>query len=199
MTFELLVCFAVCRLIFGLFTPPIWRFLKAEFIMIPVYLVASYLLANCHWLRVVCGPAIQGILIGIVFLVTAMASRCFSNYNLLFRAPETTHDKKYPQVPIGTIDFTWLPILAVTLAIICFARSSHSIRDITPTGCGSPEFRQAELSNTVFLLGKTIDSVFLLGGILAGCMTILWAGEICARTVEKVNKNMSLLPALPDG
>jgi riboflavin transporter FmnP len=118
-------------------------------------------------------PAAKGLLIAGVFLLTSLASRL-----VVKRHPVEASDPQRKRVAVGIIDFTWCSILAGALGILVFFTCTPLLADISPSGPLPLEFVQAELSSTMFLLEKTIDSVFLLGGILAGCMGILWAGEI---------------------
>ena len=166
-----LVWFAIGRMVFSLIERWSSKFFWVELVAISLYLLFGFCLLR------VPNPAIQGLLIAGIFLSTALSSRLLVHRHPI-EASNSGEMRPGKELVIGIIDFVWLSIMAATLAIICFAQSSHPFNDITLRGQFSSEYWKAELSNTVFLLNKTIDSVFLLGGILGGCMAILWAGEI---------------------
>ncbi len=171
---QKLVWFALGRLALSLIGSWSWKFFWTELAAVAVYLSGGWLLLR------VGPPALQGLLIGGVFFVTAIASPLIARHNRI-------------SLRIGIVDFSWLFILAGTLAVVCFATSSYPVNDVSPSfGSLSHDFLQAELSNTIFLLGKTIDSALLLGGILAGGMAILWAGEIWRKESEKDRKEYSV-------
>jgi hypothetical protein len=81
-------------------------------------------------------------------------------------------------VPIGIIDFCWLSIMAGSLSIISFFKHE------TPFYVNEKFYvlinnnPQRFYDFSVFFLGKIIDGIFILGGVLAASMTILWSGAI---------------------
>jgi len=174
MNFQPIIWFAVGRIIYSLIDRLSWKFFGVEVLSVGAYLV-------CGWyLLAIDAPAAKGLLIGGAFLLTALASRL-----IVKRHPVEAAESGKKPVAIGIVDFAWLSVLAGTLAILVFVRSSHPFTDVSSVGALPKEFVQAELSNTVFLLEKTIDGVWFLGGALAGCMAILWAGEIWRKPDEE--------------
>ena len=171
MDFAPLLWFAAGRFAFGLIERWRWLFFWLELLSIGLYL----LIARC--LMGIPNPALQGLSIGGVFLLTSVLSRFLAHRHPI-EASDPENGGHGRELALGIIDFAWLTILAATLGILCFARSSYPFNEAAPSGNFPSAYWEAELSNTVFLLEKTIDSVFLLGGVLAGCMAILWAGEI---------------------
>ncbi|MFC1730381.1 hypothetical protein ACFL6I_08605 [candidate division KSB1 bacterium] len=174
MNYQPLIWFAIGRLIYSLIDRRSWKFNVVEVLSVGTYLIFGWYLLDID------APATKGLLIAGTFLLTAVASRL-----VVKRHPVEAADPGKKPIAIGIIDFAWFSILAGTLGILVFARSSHPITDVSPAGPLPKEFIQAEMLNTMFLLGKTIDSVFLLGGVLAGCMAILWAGEIWRKSDGK--------------
>lgn len=123
----------------------------------------------------------RGISLGLLFILTAFAPRrILPVHPIEAGGDKVTLSQKI--VPLGIIDFVWICIMGGTLAFTSFTVGVSPFTDTVPCGGLSPIYYQKSLDTTVFLLGKTIDSIFLLGGILAVCMAILWAGEIWRRS-----------------
>lgn len=166
-----LAWFAVGRVVFGLIERWSWRFVWFELGSTVLFLLGAAAL------RDIADAALQGLLVGGIFLLTAVGARVLAR-----RHPVEAEDPGEPGrgqvVAVGIIDFAWLAVLGGTLAILCFARASYPFSTALPMGNLPTPYVESELSNSRFLLEKTIDCVFLLGGVLSGCMAILWAGEI---------------------
>lgn len=119
----------------------------------------------------------RAILEWLLFVATGLAPRFIVPRHPL-EAGGTVVDSDQGRVPVGIIDFTWMNVMGGALGGIYFVIGVASFVDIAAVGYVSPDYLQSLRDATVFLLDKTIDSVFLLGGVLAGCMAILWAGEL---------------------
>ena len=65
-----------------------------------------------------------------------------------------------------------------TLAFVAFANSSPPFNLIPLESGLKAEYYKGIGGVAQFLLGSTINGFFALGAILAGCMAILWAGEV---------------------
>ncbi len=169
MTFTVLLWFGAARLLYSLIERWSWRFVISEVLAISIGLVVGWMFLGIQT------PIVLGLVQGGIFLATAVSAILVGR-----RVPiDTARDPgaRLNPLNLGIIDFSWLSIIAGTLALVCFARSSPPLAAQGPTDL-SVENLQAQLANLRFLLGHTIESIFLLGGVLAGCMAILWAGEI---------------------
>jgi hypothetical protein len=168
-----LVWFVVGRIIFGLINRPNWRLFIYELLGVLIFLGFSL------W---ICNPTPTLIEIGLiaaVFFATSIGSRMLAPHE-----PILKNGSENSKLLIEIIDFVWLAIMAGGLAAISFAKSNHPFTDISPK-MASFDYLNAELSNTVFFLDKVIEGFFILGGILAGCMAILWAGEVWQKADEE--------------
>ena len=172
-----LIVFAIGRIIYSLIERRDKWFAVLEF-------AASALLAGGGlFLLKISQESVRGVSIGILFVITGLLSRIIVPRHPIEASGSST---VYPKqlVPVGIIDFVWLSVMGSTLAIIAFTASVSPFVDLVKKGM-NPEYYEKLFDITVFLLGKTIDSVFLLGAILAGCMAILWAGETWRKSEEK--------------
>lgn len=86
-----------------------------------------------------------------------------------------------PMVAVGIVEFSWTLIVGGGLSIIGFALHEYPFNCPLPPKGLPPEYYRFCFDTASFLLEKTLDSVFLVGGVLAGCMAILWSGEIWRR------------------
>jgi len=152
-------------------------FVVTEFVSSGTFFLVGLLLVHIHQ------NAIRGISIGILFIITSLISRIILPRHPIEAGGTIVNDSK-KVVAIGIIDFVWICIMGGTIAIIAFTWGVSPFVDIIQKGM-KPEYYQKLFDMSLFLLGKTIDSVFLLGGVLAACMTILWAGEIWRKSGEK--------------
>ena len=172
-----LIVFGISRIIYSLIERRDKWFVIYEF-------VASGLLVGVGFLLMkIPQEAVRGVSIGILFLITGLLPRIILPRHPIEASGSSTFAPKQ-MVTVGIIDFVWISIMAGTLAIIAFTAGISPFIDVIKKGM-NPEYYKQLFEITVFLLGKTIDSVFLLGGILAGCMAILWAGEIWRKAQEK--------------
>jgi len=152
-------------------------FLVSEF-------VASGLLIGCGLLLMrIPSDAMRGVSIGMLFFLTGLLPRIAVPRQPIEARGRPGSDQKQV-VGVGIIDFVWISIMGGSLAIIAFAVHISPFGDVIEEGFNA-EYYKKMFEITVFLLGKTIDSVALLGGVLAGCMAILWAGEIWRKSQKK--------------
>ena len=167
----------------------IW-FIISEFVASGVLIGGGLLLLN------ISQEAVRGVAIGILFIITGLLPRIIVPQHPVEASGSSTMDKKH-LVPIGIIDFVWISIMGGTLAIIAFTVSIPPFVDEIKMGM-NPEYYKKMFEITVFLLGKTIDSVFLLGGILAGCMAIIWVGAIWRKSQEeeKIQYKLTTISAI---
>lgn len=151
-----------------------------EFVSSVIFIGVGLLLLNVHQ------NALRGISLGILFIITSLISRIIKPKHPIEASGSCSLEPK-TLIPIGIIDFTWFCIMGGTIAIIAFTKGVSPFVDVVQKGL-NPEYYKNLFETTVFLLGKTIDSVFLLGGVLAACMSILWAGEIWRKHGEREKK-----------
>jgi len=175
---EPLILFGVGRILYSVIERHDKWFVISEVIASALFIGGGeFLLDISH-------DAVRGVLIGVLFIITGIAPRI-----ILKRHPVEAGDDSVAnegqKVPIGIIDFVWITVMGGTLAFIGFTMGVSPFVGEIPLKGIEPEYYQKLLDTTIFLLGKTIDSVFLLGGALAGCMAILWAGEIWRKPGEK--------------
>ncbi|NOX64821.1 MAG: hypothetical protein GXO85_03245, partial [Chlorobi bacterium] len=85
--------------------------------------------------------------------------------------------KNKKTTPIGIIDFSWLSILGFTYGGILFATSFPILQNMIKLGMHEGYY-SLYYNETNYLFGKSIDLIFILGTILAACMSIIWAGQI---------------------
>jgi len=180
-----LISFAIGRIFYSLIERRDKWFVILEIIASGVFVGAGSLLLE------VPQGAIRGSSQTILFIVTSLASRVILprdpiEARLQNRANET--EKIY----VGVIDFVWISVMGGVVGFIAFARGVPPFVEVmVPKGMPA-EYYQKALDSTVFLLEKVIDGVFLTGGGLAGCMAILWAGEIWRKSSGKARSQYKL-------
>lgn len=131
----------------------------------------------------ICQEDTRGPLIGSLFIIAGLLPRLLIPQHPI-EADGGSNSTRQHLVSIGIIDFVWICVMGVTLAIIEIASGASPFVVTIEKGMHT-EYYDKLFEITVFLLRITIDGVFLLGGILAGCMAILWAGEIWRKTQDK--------------
>jgi hypothetical protein len=124
---------------------------------------------------------IRSLLLGFLFIIIGLVPR------MVIPHPKshTDTDGQKKEIRIGIINWSWICIMGCTLAFIGFAVGASPFIDPIPVKGLNPDYCQKSLDIVTFLLGKTIDSISILGAIIAGCMTILWSGEIWRKSDEK--------------
>ena len=115
--------------------------------------------------------AVRGVSIFILFVITGLLSHVILSKHSL------------QAYRIGIIDFVWICIMGGTNGIIAFTKGVSPFVDSVQVGLSHAYYKNL-FNMTEFLLGKTIDSVFLLGGVLAACMSILWVGGVWRKSGE---------------
>jgi hypothetical protein len=117
---------------------------------------------------------LRGFCFGLTFIISCLTPR------ILFPQPQVEAEgPRTSSLPkIGIIDTVWIFIMGSTLAFIGFTIGTPPFNEMQICEGMNPTYYQMLLDNTSFLLGKTIDTIFLVGGVLAGCMAILWSGEL---------------------
>jgi len=175
-----LILFGTGRVLYSLIERRDKWFVLLEFVSSAIFLFVGLILLRIHQ------NAVRSVSIGILFLITGLISRIIIPLHPSEAGGDGVKDSK-KIVPIGIIDFVWICVMGATIAIIAFTWGVIPFVDIKQKGM-SPEYYKKLFEITVFLLGKTIDSVFLLGGVLAACMSILWSGQIWRESEEKSRK-----------
>lgn len=110
---------------------------------------------------------IGGIAASLVFWLTAVAVLRWVNHR-----PGEEH------VPVGIIDYSWMGIMGAGLGLVLVARGGAIFDRLAPGRGFKPEFYAQILETARFLFGNVVTVLMALGAVLAGCMTILWAGEV---------------------
>jgi uncharacterized membrane protein YidH (DUF202 family) len=172
-----LILFGIGRVIYSLIERRDRWFVISEFVASGLLVGVGLLLMDTSH------DALRGVSIGILFLITGLLPRIVLPRHPIEASVGSTSGPNQI-VPVGIIDFVWISIMATTLAIIAFTLALSPFVGVIKKGM-NPEYYKQLFEITVFLLGKTIDVVFLLGGILAACMAILWAGEIWRKSQER--------------
>ena len=131
----------------------------------------------------------RGLLLGLAFIICAFLPRfATKGYHI-----DVDSDKKAREpnllVRVGIIDFVWILLMGGTLAFAGFARGVKPIKSPLLLAGSTVEYRRELLQITARLMEKTVDSVFLLGGILAVCMTILWAGAVWRSKADEAKEH----------
>ncbi len=120
-------------------------------------------------------PVAASLLLGALFwaasLLAIQLSKIVSPESASVNAPDEQGHQRKP-LYLGIIDFVWVLAMAAALAALSYGVRVAPIADKPPLD-NALGYQLAE-----FLLGWTLDSIFLIGGALAACMAILWAGEI---------------------
>jgi hypothetical protein len=119
----------------------------------------------------------RGLLLGASFALCALLPRLIVPCHPLEAGGDEVTRPEHV-VPLGIIDFCWVLIMAACLACVGFMQRISPVMLPADWRSSSLEYRTRLLDFTTMLFEKVIDSVFLVGGVLAGCMAILWAGEI---------------------
>ena len=172
---EPLILFGIGRILYSLIGRRDKWFIVLEVIASVIFFSVGLILISIKQ------DAIRGVSICILFIITGLLSRFilpkhpFTGQSVDAGSKEIKH--------VGIIDFVWIFIMGGTIAIIAFAKEVPPFTVTIKEGM-NPEYYKSLFDMVEFLLGKTIDSVFLLGGVLAACMTILWAGGIWRRIEE---------------
>lgn len=117
---------------------------------------------------------LNGGLYTILFVTFSLLARLLSPQNPV-EVPEAPKNKR--KTPIGIIDFSWLSILGFTYGGILFATSFPIFKNKINLGMGK-DYYSLYYNEVNYLFGKSIDLIFILGTILAVCMSIIWAGQI---------------------
>ena len=156
---------------------------RDKWFVLSQFVASSFLIGGGLLLLNISQEVVRGILIGILFIITGLLPRIIIPRYPIEADGNSNSDPKQ-LLSIGIIDFVWICVMGGTLVIIAFTASISPFTDVINKGM-DPEYYKKMFEITVFLLGKTIDSIFLLGGILAGCMAILWAGEIWRKSQEE--------------
>lgn len=172
-----LILFGIGRIVYSLIERRDKWFVLLEFVSSGIFFCIGLLLLHINQ------NSVRGVSIGILFIITGHISRIMIPMHPIEAGGYNVDDSK-KIVPIGIIDFVWICIMGGTIAIIAFTWGVSPFVDIVQKGM-KPEYYNKLFDMNKFLLEKTIDSVFLLGGILGVCMTILWAGEIWRKSKEK--------------
>lgn len=169
---------------------------RDKWFIISEFVASGFLIGGGLLLLNIPQAAVRGVSIGILFIITGFLPRIIVPRHPIEISGSITIDKKY-LVPIGIIDFVWISIMGGTLAIIAFTVNISPFVDEIKMGM-KPEYYKKMFEIIVFLLGKTIDSVFILGGILAGCMAIIWVGEIWRKSQEeeKIQYKLTTISAI---
>ena len=81
------------------------------------------------------------------------------------------------KIYVGIIDFVWIFAMGATLAVVIFLSNQSLFKEEIKTGFGI-EYYKIYYDILKFYLEKMVNSIFLIGGVLVACMTILWAGSI---------------------
>jgi hypothetical protein len=130
--------------------------------MVPLFICVASVLV------VISSSFVARLLVGTAFIVTGLIARL------------TARSSTDPQHP-GIIDPVWIGVMGMTCAAILCCQTfapclaDGVLRDQAPAYYDN---YSAELS---FLLGKVLDCILALGAVLAGCMAIIWSGEIWRR------------------
>ena len=95
---------------------------------------------------------------------------------------------------IGIINFVWIVIMGATITVGIYAMHTPPFNASFIFFKKVPSYNKLHLSEhhfnfALFLLNKIIETIMVLGSVLAACMTILWTGGIWW-TSEKINKKI---------
>ena len=185
-----LIVFGIGIIVYSLIDRREKWFVLTQFIASSILIGGGFLLLDIYQ------DAVRGVSTGILFLIIGFLPRIIIPRHPIEASGSSNSDSKQ-LVSIGIIAFVWICIMGGTLAIIAFTTNISPFVDVIKKGM-NPEYYEKIFKITEFLLGKTIDSVFLLGGILAGCMSILWAGEIWRKSQvkEKIQYKFTTLSAI---
>ncbi|XMB85406.1 hypothetical protein RJG79_08235 [Mycoplasmatota bacterium WC44] len=86
-------------------------------------------------------------------------------------------------IRVGIIDFTWLSLVSITYLGQLIIRDWLPFQSSVKNTLNTPSL-DALLSFYQLLFSKIFDSIFLLGGILGICMTIIWADQIWRKSAK---------------
>lgn len=168
--FQILIIFTIGRIIyslFGRFNLGFWIF---EFLFSVLYLIVSY------WILKIDDTILPIVLIVLSYIILSIPQR-------LIRIEKKKKKKIKIKIindikNIGIIDIVWITILGSSLGLILFVVTNFSqILNSDLTTLTSRQLEQ-HYDYLQFLLSQTINLLIVLGTILAGAMTILWAGEV---------------------
>jgi len=130
------------------------------------------------------GPDVpRGLALGMCFVIAGLAPRLAVPRGPIEVGGEGTAGAVKPP-PVGIVDFVWVSLMATALAFTGFALDASPFADPDPPLNRSAQYYETDFQMTQLLLTRAIDAILLLGGALAGAMTILWAGEIWRRRDE---------------
>lgn len=140
-------------------------------------------------LLVGCGTAILGIeagvpraaLLALAFIFVALLPRVlFPRHPVEAEALAKENQKQ--TLTVGIVDFTWVLVMAVVLAVVVFAAGSPPFSRTQPAPGMGRDYYICSYDGAEFLLGKILDSILVVGTVLAACMAIIWSGAIWRRS-----------------
>lgn len=169
---QVILSFAVGRLLYALVDR-----LQLKLVLLEVVLTAAFVGASAL-LMTIGNVQARSVAIGITFVLSGIAAR------LLHGKPPVEAPGK--DVTLGIIDFAWIAIMGLALAIVCFLRSVPPLVNPLPRPGYSHEYYQTLYQTVQFFMGWVINAVPILGAALAAGMGILWAGELWAKEGKQV-------------
>jgi len=160
---QVIVFYSIHRVLYTILGHRDKKLILAEPISCLVFALVSVVIIHAAF-----ASLLQGILIGAVYVLTAIGARLFDEER-----------RRLKMSIIGIVDFTWVWLMASMLGLIIFANglpvvSRIGLVEANPT----PESVQAAHSELQFLFGRVIDVVLVMGSIVAVCMSIIWSGEV---------------------
>jgi hypothetical protein len=164
---QVILSFAVGRLLYALVDR-----LQVKLVLLELVFTAAFVGATAL-LMTIGNVQARSVAIGIMFVLTGIAAR------LVHGKPPVEAPEK--DVTLGIIDFAWIAIMGLALAIVCFLRSVPPLVDPLPRSGYSHEYYQMLCETLQFFMGWVINAVPILGATLAAGMGILWAGELWTR------------------
>ena len=169
---EVILSFGVGRIIYAFIDRFPVKLIILEVIFTVGYVITSKLLMSMENVEA------RSVTIGFVFLISGIISR------LLHGKPPVEAPRK--DVLLGIIDFAWIAIMGLGLAIVYFLRNVSPLINPLPTPGYNHEYYLKLYETTQFLMGWVLNVVPILGAIVGAAMGILLAGELWTKKDESV-------------
>lgn len=174
---SILITFGLGRFLYSIIERRDKWFVLLEILSIAIFIGIGIILPKLF------EGAIGALLVIFLFVSTGFISRCMLPRHPIEAGGEIVNNRD-SIVCLGIVDFGWISIMGAGLGIIVFLRGTELFGNILPPKGMQLEYYKSILDISNFMFGKIIDGILITGGILGGCMAILWAGEIWRKPDE---------------